>query len=322
MQRRRFIQGISTLAAGTLLSKSYAFVPYSDTKKKPTRIGWITDLHHGYAVDAEQRLSAFIAEANRIKPDFIIQGGDFCHPTPEAESFMKTWNGFEGPKYHVLGNHDMDMGTKKQIMSLWGMDKPYYSFDQGDFHVVVMDCNHILDGGNYVDYAKANFYIDGSRRDLVNPEQIEWLREDLQKTKKQTIIISHQSFDDVWTGYTVPNKMKVREVIDAANRASKRPKVIACFCGHHHLDHHMQINGVHYFHINSASYYYVGDGLGSDGAKAMYADPVYCFVEIDPAGKITIKGRTSQFVSPTPTEKGYIHAAKITASIEDKQINY
>ena len=322
MQRRRFIQGISTLAAGALVSKSFAFVPYSNAKKKPTRIGWITDLHHGYAADAEQRLTTFIAEANRVGPDFIIQGGDFCHPTPEAASFLKTWNGFSGPKYHVLGNHDMDKGNKQQIMELWGMDKPYYSFDQSDFHFVVMDCNYILDGGNYVDYDKANFYIDGSRRDLVNPEQIEWLREDLRKTKKQTIIISHQSFDDVWTGYTVPNKLKVRAVIDAANRASKRPKVIACFCGHHHLDHHMQINGVHYFHINSASYYYVGDGFGSDGSKAMYADPVYCFVEIDPVGMITIKGRTSRFVSPTPAEKGYVHAAKITASIEDKVIRY
>jgi hypothetical protein len=66
----------------------------------------------------------------------------------------------------------------------------------------------------------------------------------------------------------------------------------------------------------------VGDGFGSDGSKAMYADPVYCFVEIDPVGMITIKGRTSRFVSPTPAEKGYVHAAKITASIEDKVIRY
>ena len=322
MQRRRFIQGISAAAAGAFISGSYAFVPYSSEKKKQLHVGWITDVHHGYCVDAEKRLSAFIDEAGQRKLDFIIQGGDFCHPTKEAGTFMNTWNSFKGDKYHVLGNHDMDKGTKKEIMDLWGMEKPYYSFDQGDFHFVVMDCNYILDNGNYVDYAKANFYIDGSRRDLVNPEQIEWLRADLSNTRKQTVIISHQSFDDVWTGYSVPNKMDVRKVIDEANSKLDKPKVIACFCGHHHLDHHMEINGVHYFHINSASYYYVGDGFGSDGAKAMYADPLYCFVSLDPTGKITIEGRGSRFVSPTPADKGYVNASKITASIQDRSIRY
>jgi hypothetical protein len=322
MQRRRFIQGISAVAAGAFMSKSYAFVPYSSDKKKTLNVGWITDVHHGYCVDADKRLSAFIGEAGQRKLDFIIQGGDFCHPTKEALPFMDIWNSFKGTKYHVLGNHDMDKGTKKEIMDLWGMEKPYYSFDRGDFHFVVMDCNHILDNGEYVDYAKANFYIDGSRRDLVNPEQIEWLRADLTNTKKQTVIISHQSFDDVWTGYTVPNKMKVRNVIDEANSGSAKPKVIACFCGHHHLDHHMEINGVHYFHINSASYYYVGDGFGSDGAKAMYADPLYCFVTFDPAGTITIEGRGSRFLSPTPADKGYANASKITASIQNRVTRY
>ena len=322
MQRRRFIRGISAAAAGAFISRSYAFVPYSSEKKKALKVGWITDVHHGYCVDADKRLSAFINEAGQRKLDFIIQGGDFCHPTKEADAFMNTWNSFKGDKYHVLGNHDMDKGTKKDIMDLWGMAKPYYSFDRGDFHFVVMDCNHILDNGKYVDYAKANFYIDGSRRDLVDPEQIEWLREDLQNTKKQTVIISHQSFDDVWTGYTVPNKMEVRKVIDEANSGFVKPKVIACFCGHHHLDHHMEINDVHYFHINSASYYYVGDGFGSDGAKAMYADPLFCFVTFDPAGTIAIEGRGSRFVSPTPADKGYANASKITASIQNRVTRY
>jgi calcineurin-like phosphoesterase family protein len=320
MQRRRFIQGISAVTAGVIFSGSYAFVPHSTGKKKPLTIGWITDVHHGYCVDADRRLAAFVNDAGQRKLDFIIQGGDFCHPTKEAEPFLNIWNSFKGDKYHVLGNHDMDKGTKKQIMDLWGMEKPYYSFDEGEFHFVVMDCNHILSEGRYIDYANANFYIEGSRRDLVNPEQIEWLREDLQKAKKPCVIISHQSFDDVWTGYTVPNKLDVRKVIDEVNAASNKPKVIACFCGHHHLDHHMVISGVHYIQVNSSSYYYVGDGFGSDGAKAVYADPLYCFVTLDPAGHIIIEGRSSLFVSPTPAEKGYANALRLTASIQDRRI--
>lgn len=63
------------------------------------------------------------------------------------------------------------------------------------------------------------------------------------------------------------------------------------------------IDGVHYFQMNSASYYYVGDGFGSDSAKAMYADPLFALVIFDPAGKIIIEGRSSSFVPPTPAEK-------------------
>ncbi len=320
MKRRDFVKGISVAAAGSVFTRSFAFTPFLTGKNKTLTIGWITDVHHGYCADAGSRLEAFIARANQRKPDFILQGGDFCHPTTEARSFMNIWEKFSGPKYHVLGNHDMDKGNKKQIMELWGMEKPYYSFDQGEFHFVVMDCNHILTDGKYIDYANANFYIENPRRDLVNPEQIEWLKEDLLKMRMPTIIISHQSFDDIWTGYTVPNKLDVRKVIDDANSGSKHPKVIACFCGHHHLDNHMVINGVQYFHINSSSYYYVGEGFGSDGAKAMYADPLYCFVTLDPAGRISIEGRSSHFVSPTPAEKGYAHAARLSASISDRRI--
>ena len=322
MRRRHFLRSLALTGMSLPFSRSFAFEGSDDVSKKSLSIGWITDVHHGYCTDADKRLEAFINAAITKNPDFILQGGDFCHPTPEAASFLNIWNKFKGPKYHVLGNHDMDKGTKQQIMDLWQMEKPYYSFDKGAFHFVVMDCNHILSDGKYIDYVKGNFYIDSNKRDLVNPEQIEWLKEDLARTTKPTIIISHQSFDDVWTGYTVPNKFAVRKVIDDANGSQKKPKVIACFCGHHHLDNHMMINGVHYIHINSASYYYVGDGFGSDGAKAMYADPLYCFVTLNPRGKITIEGRQSHFLSPTPTDKGYVSADKITAVISGRELSY
>lgn len=44
-----------------------------------------------------------------------------------------------------------------------------------------MDGNYLLKDGKYEDYGNANFYIDQQNRSLVNPEQIEWLREDLEK---------------------------------------------------------------------------------------------------------------------------------------------
>ncbi|MCH5599015.1 metallophosphoesterase family protein [Niabella ginsengisoli] len=221
--RRKFIinAGLATAAIGAGNLKSFAFPSYARVHKgSAVRIGWITDVHHGFMKDATRRLQAFLAAASQRKLDFILQGGDFCHPTPEAEPFVQLWNQYKGERYHVLGNHDMDLGTKEEVMELWGMKEKYYSFDKGDFHFVVLDCNYILKDGQYVDYANSNYYIDQQQRDLINPEQIDWLKNDLEKTNKQCIIISHQAFDEIWDGWSVPNRHLVRKVIDDANNRS------------------------------------------------------------------------------------------------------
>ena len=302
--------------------KSFAFPVSNKPRGEAIRIGWITDLHHGYMKDATQRLEAFLEEASRQKLDFILQGGDFCHPTEKAKPFVQLWNQYNGERYHVLGNHDMDLGTKEDVMNLWGMKEKYYSFDKGDFHFVVLDCNYILKDGQYVDYANSNYYIDQQNRDLVNPEQIGWLKRDLEKTNKQSIIISHQAFDEIWDGWSVPNRHLVRKVIDDANNRTDFQKVIACFCGHHHVDDHSYINKVHYFQMNSASYYYVGDGFGSDGPRAAYKDPLYAFVTIDPSGRIIIEGKQSQFVPPTPVDTKHPDAPRLSASINNRKESF
>lgn len=322
--RRKFIThaGLGLAAMGSMHLPSFAFTPKSNPKNGAVRMGLITDLHHGYCKDAQRRLDAFVTEASTRELDFILQAGDFCHPTEAAKEFIASWNTYPGERYHVLGNHDMDLGTKEQIMELWGMRNKYYSFDKGDFHFVVLDCNYILKDGKYIDYANSNYYIDQQSRDLINPEQVQWLKEDLAKTDKQTIIISHQAFDEIWDGWAVPNRHEVRKVIEDANNNTDFQKVIACFCGHHHVDDHSYINSVHYFQMNSASFSYVGDGYGSDGPRAVYQDPLYAFVTIDPAGTIHITGKESQFMSPTPTETKHPDAPRLSASISDRNVRF
>lgn len=324
--RRSFLRqaGIALVATGAATVKSYGFSAHKPqfSNQKPIQIGWITDLHHGFCKDAQQRLKVFLKEASKRKLDFILQGGDFCHPTKAAQEFVALWETYPGECYHVLGNHDMDLGTKEDIMKLWKMDKKYYSFDKGDFHFIILDCNYILKDGAYIDYANSNYYIDQADRDLINPEQIKWLKEDLANTNKQTIIISHQAFDEIWDGCSVPNRLAVRKIIDDANNNTQFQKVIACFNGHHHLDDYSYINKVHYFQMNSASFSYVGDGFGSDGGRAMYRDPLFAFVTIDPSGQITIAGKESQFESPTPTNTKHPDAARLTASISNRKLDF
>lgn len=323
--RRKFMSniGLGSLALGLGTTAAYAFAPKKEVvANNAVTIGFITDIHHGFCTDGLERLEVFIKEASSRKLDFIIQGGDFCYATEESQECMDLWNTYKGEKYHVLGNHDMDKVTKKEAMDFFGMEKNYYSFDKGDFHFVIMDGNYIMKDGKYEDYANANFYIDQANRSLVNPEQIEWLKQDLEKTDKQTIIISHQAFDEIWDGWSSPSRFAVRKVIDDANNRTDYQKVIACFCGHHHVDDHSYINNVHYFQMNSASYFYVGDGYGSDGSRAMYKDSIFAFLTLDSSGHIAIEGRKSSFMHPTPSEKNHPDAPRLSASISDRNVNF
>ncbi len=323
--RRSFIKklGLGATAVAVSNTSSFAFTAKNTAKPKDAvKMGFITDIHHGYCKDALQRLNVFLKQASKRDLDFIIQAGDFCHPTEEGKECIDLWNTYKGDTYHVLGNHDMDKGTKEETMAFWGMTNNYYSFDKGDFHFIVLDGNYILKDDTYVDYAHANFYIEQQHRSLVHPDQIDWLKEDLASTDKQCIIISHQAFDEIWDGWSSPSRFAVRKVIDDANNRTDFQKVIACFCGHHHVDDHSIINKVHYFQMNSASYYYVGEGYGSDDSKAMYEDSIFAFLTIDPKGRIVIEGKRSNFVSPTPTDLKHPDASRLSASISNREIEF
>ena len=112
----------------------------NEQKKSKLQVGIITDLHFGkLAPDALQRMKVFAKAAAEKKPDYVIQLGDFCHPEPPAHQLMETWNAIPFPKHHVLGNHDMDKGTKTDIQKLWGMKKRFYDFDLNGWKFIVVD---------------------------------------------------------------------------------------------------------------------------------------------------------------------------------------
>ena len=323
--RRRFLKNTASAAvlANIPLVISLPFSPNPSIGQNSTvNFGFITDLHHGLCKDAMRRLNQFITDAQTRSLDFIIQGGDFCFSEPGGQECVDLWNTYSGDKFHVLGNHDMDKGSKKDIMKMWSMDKNYYSFDRGNFHFVVLDANFIYRDGKYYDYDNANFYIPSEHRAHVNPEQLNWLKQDLKSTNKQTLIFSHQAFDELWDKSTSPSRFLVRKIIEDANSKAKFNKVIACFCGHHHLDQHSIIDDVHYFQMNSASYYWAGKSYGSDGAMAMYSKPLYAYISVSSEGKIIIEGRQGSFIKPTPLEKGHPEYSKLSASIESKAVSF
>lgn len=302
---------------------------------KEIHFGIITDVHADMLPDGKWRMDSFIKKAEESNLDFIIQLGDFCRPREQEQFMLDTWNEYEGEKYHVIGNHDVDFNTKQEIIDFWGIPSKYYSYDIGNFHFIVLDANYLYQKGEYIDYAHANFYVPNEERAYINPEQIEWLKKDLQETNKRTIIFSHQSLINVFWG--VKNRMLIQEIFETANKQAGFNKVIACFNGHDHIDFHREINGIHYFEINSVAYQWLGEGYGSEkcfdsitnkkyqhlNKTGIYKDPLYAFIKITEE-EIIIDGVKSEWFCKSqedklPSEKAY--GSKFTPEIKDRTIS-
>ncbi len=157
---------------------------------KTVHVGLFADLHHGLEPNAMKRLDRFMQEADQRKPTFIIQLGDFNYSSPASRECVELWEQFKGPRYHVLGNHDMDGATKQEVAALWSMRKPYYSFDHGAYHFVVLDRQNIKAGNAYIPYSKSNYYYF-TTVDHADPEQLEWLKADLMSATRPTVVFMH-----------------------------------------------------------------------------------------------------------------------------------
>ena len=266
------------------------------------KIGICADLHCDIMHDAADRLNAFVDAATEASVDMIIQLGDFCWPDPKNQHYLDIWNRFQGPGYHVMGNHDeIDGGfTWKDMVAYYGMPGPYYSFDFHGWHMVVV-------GSNYPHERTPRGYPQA-----VGEEQLEWLRTDLAATELPTVVYSHSGMDPK---NGVDDRNAVRQVLEEAN--ADGPKVVASFCGHWHLDYAVEANGIHHVSINSLSNNWIGpdfihvrysEELDKDYPyikyTAPYRDPLYAIMTLDPAGSIKIEGTSSEWVGPSPRELG------------------
>ena len=315
ISRRHFLQ---RGGAGLLLPVlGWPPSPSGPALPPPLRLGVIADLHHGLAPRAMERLEAFMQAVDTGKPDAILQLGDFNYGTPPSGECMDLWRQFRGPRYHVLGNHDMDFTTKEEMLAWWAMPARYYSFDLGGYHFVVLDRNNLKTADGYVPYAKANFYVDRAMRAHADPEQLEWLQADLTSTQLPTVVFVHQGLGMQREPYPPGDaRGAIEAIFDEANREA--PKVVACFCGHHHIDRYHFKKGIHYVWINSASYYWVGEAYGR---MAPYQDALYTFLTFHPDGWIEVEGSRTGWEAPTPRERGFPQAADLTPYISDRRLN-
>jgi predicted phosphodiesterase len=247
-----FLKSAIALVAGLV------FLPLSCTtrQRQVVRFGIVADCHYadtepsGTRIYRESldKLTECVKLMNAKKVDFLVELGDFKdqdsppveHKTIEyLQKIEEVFQQFNGPIYHVLGNHDMDSISKQQFLSYVentgiDTDSKYYSFDFKGLHFIVLDANYKADG---VEYDHGNFDWNDAN---IPQHELDWLMQDLAKTHNPAIIFVHQLLDGKGSVF-IKNADEIRQILEESS------KVLTVFQGHHHEGRYSIINGIHYY---------------------------------------------------------------------------
>ena len=299
LDRRSFIK--STVLTSFSLALPPSILKLWAGQTENLRLGLITDLHRDIIYDADLRLQTFLEEVHRTEVHAKIQLGDFAIPKPANASFIAAFNQGNIPAYHVLGNHDLDEGhSKEQAIQAFGMPSAYYAKVIQGVRILVLDGN---DPGSPT--------AKGGYASYIGKEQQDWLNQQLEDSKEPVIVISHQPIAGI---YTIDNAVEIQNLLSA--HASK---IILTVNGHAHVDQFLKVGGVSYLHLNSASYYWVGEkhrhlsmdanthaNYPSLSLTCPYAAVLFGVLTLDrKTKKLSLTGRKSSWIGPSPMELGY-----------------
>ncbi|WP_053360762.1 metallophosphoesterase [Bacillus sp. FJAT-27251] len=195
---------------------------------------------------------------NREEVDFTVQTGDFIDRNLSSFSdILPIFNLINGPKYHVLGNHDFPV-TTDEVVDILGMPNQYYDFKHKNWRFVVLDTNDLSlyanpegsdkhqEAEEMYNTLKANNEINAQTwNGGVSEEQLTWLREVLHKAEQRNekvVVLGHmpvypENEHNVWN-----DEVLMAELESAGN-------VVAYFNGHNHAGNYGVKNGIHYVNL-------------------------------------------------------------------------
>lgn len=255
-------------------------------KSQSLRFGWVTDIHHSqaaikwnrYYFESLNKFTEAIDLFNHAGVDFVIETGDLkdqCEAPSHRETLMYLIEAeylfaqYNGPRYHVFGNHDLDDLSKSEFQSVtsnFGIprDQSYYWFETCGYRFVVLDACFMANGA---DYNANNFAWNDTS---IPPKELTWLSQTLKSSTLPVLVFVHQPLDGAAKRF-VSNSAQVRKVLERSH------KVIAVFQGHIHKGGYRNINGIHYITLQS-----LVDGHGAHNSS-------YALVDLSPT-QLTLYG--------------------------------
>ena len=239
-----------------LLGKTALGMAAAGASPVKLRFGLVTDCHysdrasHGtrHYNESITKMTECVELMNTQNVDFVVFCGDMIdkgepdtveNVLANLQAIEATYAGFNGPRYHVLGNHDMDSLSKAQFLgsvdrSGIASDLGYYSFDSKGVHFVVLDACFTSEGAAY---DSSNFHWTDAN---VPQQQLDWLEADLAANSKPVIVFIHQLLDGSGHHY-VNNAPAVRQILEG------NPQVLGVFQGHQHAGQYNHLGGIHYY---------------------------------------------------------------------------
>lgn len=248
------------------------------------RVGMMTDLHHAdkdaagnrYYRETLGKLAEAAAYFQTNRPDLLVELGDLIDAADSVETeqrYLATINrpfsAIATDRHYVLGNHCVDTLTKEEFLAGVERERSYYSFDRAGIHFVVLDSCFRSDG---VAYGRRNFQWTDPN---IPPEELEWLKGDLQTTQSPVVVFAHQRLD-VADSHGVKNATEVRSILE------KSGNVTAVFQGHSHKNDLRSIGGIFYCTLVAMI-----EGHGKENSG-------YSMMEIGRDGSIHLKGFRNQ----------------------------
>lgn len=220
---------------------------------------FITDIHLTYERNAIPGFKKAIEEVNRLKPEFVITGGDLVMDVlgqrySFADSlynlYSETVKEIRVPVYNTMGNHEIygiysrsgaDLAHPEYGEKMYEkrLGKSFYSFVHKRWKFFIL--NSVEDTGK-------EKYIG-----LIDSTQMGWLKEELQKTDTLTplIIVTHIPFitvnSQVYRYSTAPNDsgtvvVNSREILSLFRHHNLK----LVLQGHLHLVEDIFIDGIRF----------------------------------------------------------------------------
>lgn len=212
-------------------------------EKKPEnelRFGWLTDVHLGndnhedkMATFSDKAIKKIIPQMIEQEVEFVVNTGDMIdnfHKTHDEvigfhQEVQEIFNQYPLETYWVLGNHDVQTTTKKEVLDIYKFPSNHYVFQKRGITFIVLDQQFNPDGSSY---DSGLHYIPGS----VPLEQLEWLEKELEKAPGKVILLTHQPIYSIESEdgpggeiYTY-NGQILQEILE------KSGKILAILSGH------------------------------------------------------------------------------------------
>lgn len=262
------------------------------------------DLHHypgQFLDDKPERWDKIVGRCLDEQAQFIVGVGDYVHEPAKNGGFARRMMETPVDLYCCLGNHDTEHSPLEEVLPLYRMPHNYYYFDRSGYRFVVLDTNYTVNDGVYLHYNPG--VENRTKRGVLPPEQVAWLRQVLAQSEHPCVLMSHHSIE---RPDGIINREEVWQVIRAAN-AEHPHRVMLYINGHHHRDHCTVMNGVCCLDLNSAAYQYIDPPFGGYPPEVLalcrgmaytlnFSEPLSALITLEGDTRIRIRGLAGEYL--------------------------